>query len=1201
MARKTSKQANITAQYYAALAPLLPDWVANTPGISVVMPRVSSASADKAAANVDAANRKLEHLPVMAQIKGIGGAEAIIANTPQAKKLRKSLGIVRVNRSNAHGGAQEPGRLMGWLLPSQKSKELAFLIASGAYDKNVDIAGDPIGSNVVTELLVEIMVHPNVTDLHVADWDRLTRNSLGGERIVEVARTFMVEIHAGSQEATDIHTAQGRMLAGIKSNIAEAERDSTATRSTRGALSLFNAPEASWPYAAYLIPPGYVATKVKQRDSDGKLHRRNVVRVATKFTTGWTEFFGAIAAGVSYAAAGQILAKHKIPVRGTRLNRKFSDCSQLAPAQLADAARAAAAHYELLRTRTYKREVVVPVATKGETWEGYPIERGGEHPNGVVQIEMALPDHGIKLTDAQWDAWGERISTTNRTNREPAADAPRHAFSSIALWQDDAYGYKFGYASDYYRVWRRPVTTAVDVDGNQRGWNNQEGEAILSVRAKDAERAFGEAIKASAVEALNQTTILHQVARIKPDDQAKIEALQQRLQELEIEIADAKEDFDDAAEALKTKEQTPNRQQRESEAKQILDGLTNERKRVTDLIKDSDIDIAFEQSTRDWEVSVELQTLAGLAGILCASDGAAMPRPLNDMLRGITNNSTRLVTTDNSRILRLTASLEWPTVDGEVLELPIDVPLRNATVAQRVAGDPGEDFCQAVLRDGYTYDEAGELTSLAGDGKNRYVYKWLAQHGISDRKRQRNILDCPINETKQVAWAILTDSPPPKGLDPAFVDLIKETYFGSPKQSVISARRHGFASWCGPVSKARTILNVFVAEAARGENIGQGLAGVGVAVRAGFSENASLPRLAEVEILDRDIKRSNALFPKQCPTCLAPLLHVVRTPEVTLICTKCCAVPGGAKLPNGYLGLWDRELNAGNDRTFLGDPGDYEPVTVIRSGKAVKQGRLRRMGEAAAYLGVRHTVLRNASDAGEIPVTREGKGGWRQFAQADLDAWMKTRLTERKGHRSTQPGQGMPDNHLTIEEGAKLLNIHPLALRKLAKSTQSNKGPVPYERVNLGRGVPTIVINKAALQTIDKTWVGGHSLDLMFIGEVAKKTGVSTFLIREATERELPCQTTDGGTRRYERKAVEKWIAGPGRIHTLLTTEAAAIRAGGISADTVRNAVSNGSLAVTTTPGGHRRYAPADIDAWVKMKLATGTPWAAASFRAASA
>ena len=260
-----------TTRHSRAIDDLLPRWIlsAAVGSVSVTWIRVSARSAGKLILNTDDISAALAHRLGIQRLAAAGGAEVVLAPTSQGEALRRQLGIVRVERRHAHPAAHPADVLMGYMWPDEETRELLLLIHDSAAEPNVWPEGDLLGTNAVTELLVQLTMHPAVGELHMGEWNRWVRKIVGGARVVDAARYGGCIVYEGNT-STDLYSPEGQMSATLKSTITSGDRDGILKRTTRGQLARLTREEVAWPYALSLVPVGWTVSGVHREVIDVK-------------------------------------------------------------------------------------------------------------------------------------------------------------------------------------------------------------------------------------------------------------------------------------------------------------------------------------------------------------------------------------------------------------------------------------------------------------------------------------------------------------------------------------------------------------------------------------------------------------------------------------------------------------------------------------------------------------------------------------------------------------------------------------------------------------------------------------------------------------------------------------------------------------------------------------------------------------------
>jgi hypothetical protein len=754
---------------FTAITPILPDWLnkAANLSISVTLLRVSSDSADKLAANADSNAEKLGHRESMQRLRAVGGAVALLGSDAAGIALRRELGVVEILRAHANEHADLPRKVMGYLWAMEAEQDLLLFVTDSAAENNISRPGDAIKQNAVAEILVQLATHPKIGQIHIPEWSRLTRSNAHGSRIVAAASDGRCKIYEG-RNLIDFLSSNGQMLTAMKTATASAERNGIVERQVRGTLGKLTRDEFAWPYSPSLLPPGYAIKERMRTKDEGRSIRVANVCADSMYTQGWTEFFKAVANGVPHLQAGRVLAKHKIPCRGVRLANQTYD--QLTDSQLANAARTFSKRriYKMLRSRQYIANVSVPVKLEaGEQFNGHDVTDLDllNHPNGYVGVVAQLPEHGIELSDSEWVNWDER--TSSRQSREPRMNVPRRALVGTGFWRNGGSDYRITCQGAtpwvYYKVEFRPVEQSVDKLGNDRGWKNGEGKFTLTASACDVEMALGRAIEAGAMKLIEQTAVLTILQRDKPDERAAEKVRKSRMLEIIGQISDACEDLIDAQDAL-NRNPTDRKTARLAEFQSILNSLEVEKAGLAAFDGQSESKLVETGDIED-AVEVDVSSLASLAGILQGGKGTLMPRVVNDTIREITRGSVRIeALPENPGIGVVKATIHWPSQDGESLAFDVCARVRLAT------RQSSPDFyryaaAQLILEEGLSIEQASELFASKHSRQSvvMHAFEWLGSNGVKDHRLRRAILDCPIKETKAVAWALLTHTALPKG------------------------------------------------------------------------------------------------------------------------------------------------------------------------------------------------------------------------------------------------------------------------------------------------------------------------------------------------------------------------------------------------------------------------------------------------------
>lgn len=1112
--RKTTRPGN------KAIDALLPQWIlaAAVGTVSVTWIRVSARSTGTLIVNTDDISAALAHRPGIQRLAASGGAEMVLAQTPQGEALRRQLGIVRVERRHAHPAADPADALMGYMWPDEESRELLLLIHDSAAQSNVWPEGDLLGTNAVTELLVQLTMHPAVGELHMGEWNRWVRQIAAGARVVDAARHGGCFVFEGTTRS-DFYTPEGQASATMKSTMTSGERDGIRKRTTRGQLARLTREEIAWPYALSFVPVGYTVRGIHREVLDIKKVRIATLRADLEHATAWTEFFVAVAQSRTWLECGRILAKHRLPCRGQKLRgRTYDEVTDL-QLERAAATLGNARTLAMLRDCRYQNMTPLPYpVAPGALFEGHEVDRTVGQC-GVVPVDVKLPPHGITLAGEHWAAWEERLS--RRTVRGRTTAAPRRALSGLARWEEPGCQFNLStVGSDgwaYYQVRRRATADGVDADGQARGWDSNEGELVASLPCGPADRAFGRALEDAAAGAVDRLAVLREV---RPEPAGQSNPPRATREDLETSLEAARENAEDSEQAY-DRAPTANRQARRDDDARTVSGLEAELAQFD--IDDAQQVLAPEGGEHD--AVLDVSGLAGLAGVLQASVGGTMPLAVNNALKTTLRGSLRLhVRPEDPRTVTMTATVHWPALDGSILALPVEA------IAPNVTRDPSdrslaESLARAMFHEGRSLTAAIEQVGGAQsrDAAFRHVDHWLRDHGVVSRCLRHALIDNPIKEAKSIVWSVLTGASTHAAADPLYVGLVRRTYLSDGTN-----RTNSMGAWSRDVRLARTLLNVFADMAGRGEDVGDGLDSVDLA-RLARSTSSSVMKLAGrhattdpryAAILDRTPEDRCVLRPFRCSICSGWLLHVVLVPETRdvsgLVCGACCALADGTPLPPAYLALWDRAtVPTDGARTVVADARFYEPA-----GPPPGHVRLLRIGEAAAHLAVSAFQLRKWADAGLIRAVRVGPSSPRRFSLEDLERFSLT--LPDSPTELVSPIDLSPDS-LTLRQAAESIHVRESALRALALSTPPDAVPLRYLRVGSRSAVGQFAVLPTDLALIDPGWIDAHDIERLTLADVIVLTGATAWTIRQATQRgELACLRV-GGKARYRADDVETW------------------------------------------------------------------------------
>lgn len=1139
-------------------SPLIVDMLSELPkNTESTQLRVSANNRETLAANAQRAEKKMDRRPSVKALADIGGIDAMTASTPEGVALRKEKGILEVRRRDVHPSADKPTLVIAWLWPVKDPVtgcvDLLLAIADTAAESTLRVDHDPLPRNAASELMVAVLMHPNIVAMHMADWDRWVRSIAHGTRVWDAARRGGCRLWEGDHEV-DLYSVGGAYETQNKSIGTAATRDTIRRQTTTGVLSRFDMHEVSWPYQTANAPLGYTVAGRRTNAVHGACRKFAVLVKDEKNAAGWLAFFRAWLSGETLRAASEKLVEHHVECRGVKqAGLTYDRCSKDTVYRAAQT-HTSARHYALLRDKRYRAKVGVPVASKpGERWEGYEVDHLDlAFEYGCIDVDVALPAHDIALTDEEFDEWKRLLSV--RTSRERTTDQPVKALTGAATWRDGVHDYKLTAQGGnskwtYYQVRRRPLEQSYLLDEasgtkTERGWQTLEGDLVLSARAADVEAALGRGIVAGAISILKNEATLEVATREKRDEAEDESRRAARLEELGVLVSRAQEDADDAADVIILRGESENRRDRAEDARTTHEALVAERDRLLQASRSRE---GVRSADVEGTAEVDVASLASVAGLLLSADGESMPRILNDAVRTITNKTLRVIADPSQTgIAYVIATIHWPSLSGETLTFNVREIITLASAnGTKGTKDIGGVAVRLIMCEGRTVDEAvaaiGGTTSRARVIAKAQAHLQTLGMGGTHNWRRRAILDCPLEETKSIVWSLLTGEPIRTGAEPAFVELLRKTYLtragGPPWKGV----------WAREARLARIALGIFAAKLGRGEDLAEGILVDELARQMGCSTREAMllaggpsAGIRYRHVLENHEGDGRVLRPRQCSECSGWLLHVIRVPETTfcggLVCATCHGLADGTPVPSGYLGLWDGpgghqgRIDQG-EGSRMGSFSDYKAPHDPIPGRA----RLIKIGEAARLTGLHPATLRRWVQVGWITSHRAGGQSARYFDREDLIRVAQERAVGRNAPRSKNEARAwpellddpaIPDGYLTLEQAAALLSVGIHDMRDKCLETPWDEGPLPYRRIPR-RGTPAVVVAQGDVENLDQVWVASHQRDLLLIGAAARLAGVGAGALRRATDRkELAVLVTGGETRRYRNDDVVAWASG---------------------------------------------------------------------------
>ena len=779
----------------------------------------------------------------------------------------------------------------------------------------------------------------------------------------------------------------------------------------------------------------------------------------------------------------------------------------------------------LLRTREYRVDKGVPFAIRrDQDFEGFAVDHDDRRPGrfGSIQRVVDLPEHCIDLTDDQWETWERRIH--ERTPRDTRTDGPRAPFADVRQqWftteagerreagdPDWTHNYRVVANGESYEVFRRTRAEAHNDRDELRGWNSREGEHLFSVRRRDLDTGYARAGIAQAAAHIGAFEPIVIDPRPLPDPAEQERRRTERLAELEHLIVDAIDAVDDA-EVVQERATERGRRVEQATADLIaartdFQALIEEQEAL--LLSPAPTEAPVPAST----VSVDISEPAVLFGVLDGAAGHRMPRAVSDLLHRLSR--ARLDVRPDPllpRMLRVTDVLDWRAEDGTVVPLRISFPVENRKrdldEAAREAARR-ETAAALVLRDGHTVDAVAEQLGWTRAETVTRVRAWLKDHGpvnVPSRGGRSAIVDCPLREPKHAVWNAVTGDTGDGGEQ--FEQLVAPRYLAPVSHA---------NSWIGrDVTLERQVLAVFIALRGQGVDLTGGLPAGDIAARAGCTVQQVMylcdgPNRSTAASSSGSRARASGsvradatpgtgcstccphLRPSSGPVCCAPPAGPLLTASSCRPGTSSC----GTALP-ARTTTWPTHRAPPSPRHRLGHPGARpRPLLTI--------------GEAAAYLQVSTSALRDWSNDGLVPCEERP----RRYDQRVLDRPDARALAERCP--ATYGRRTADDSRLTLPQVTERLGVPEHYVRAFlidtGKRSRSRRYAGQHAAVRGGRHrrCPRRVARAARRRPVG-------------IGPAAQRLGVTVPQMRAAaTAGRLPSLITDGGTRRFRRRDVER-------------------------------------------------------------------------------
>jgi excisionase family DNA binding protein len=1131
---------------------------------SVAYIRVSANNREKLKRNGEAATSQvLASHPAVARVREVGGVSALMEDAA----LRERLGLIEIRRRDVSPYAEAPDRLMGYLWIVEEVGGAIILISDSAGEFNVHVPGTLLPDNAAMLLLQSFLLMPNVTELHSARWDRIVREKRFGASVVAAAQLGSTVVYCDGRKA-DLYTIAGQLAADLNNTTAASARVTGKDVMVGGVLGRLQLSEMEWPYSRFLTPPSY---RIRMKGPVDVVKRRMLLVPDVDHTDAWREFYLAVGRGETWASCAAILAAERVPDRGQRLAHKT--WAELTKHQAERAARTAASleNIEKLRTRTLMKRVRLGEACDPEKpfWRGLPVVQD-DSPYGSVNVEVALPDHGLGLTDDEWQACLHRVE--RRTSRVPVGDRPTSIASALEQWDDGHRQYKIHTLSDYYHLRSRDIADGFDEWGDKRGWYTNEGRLDASFSKVVFDRAL-----ANLVMVGGQSLECDGAVFSTPPPRDVVEDSQRDLKRTALEraLTEAEEELDvrRLAREHATDDTRGRRQALLGEAEAAVAA-------ASEAIVAFDTRVARRTVTRSAEL--DLSDFAGLLACIEKYAGRTAPRAVNDAVKAMFGTSLRVtLEPGNELVARLTVDLQAPDQDGRTVLVHAEAILRNARIGERANHDRAEVAAGLVLRDGHTFEQARDLLRTKASQKfGDSIRRWLSRKFGVGTTEAAGMLDCPLPEVRADMWAILNGNEP--RCDARLAEAIQAQYLG--------IKRRGRGAWAQPQEAQRRILTALELADGRGANLAAGTTASDLARASGLLASQVLQHMGErsrpfSRLLCRHPADPRAATPWRHEPCGEWLLHVMLVRETShcsgLICPTCGTTADGIPLPAGYFTQYDCQEWIDGElacRTVEVSADAYN--VSAPAGPVVRRVAIR---EAAALTGIPAHQLREATNSGELPCVRRGRLRERWFDPGELERF---RASRQRDDSRLVGAAIVPDDYYTLQDAADHIGVKLYALRRLVTG-RDQTAILRHARMTVDGRANTIVVNRSDVEALDLTWVEAHRTGRILIGEACSITGLTQARIRLLmAQGRVPHLRTPGGTATFDPEELKAWLDEADGAAVGITTRAAAALAR-VSEEAVRRAVKRGDLPAARTGGGHARFDPDAVSTWASRR---GTP-----------
>lgn len=1000
-----------------------------------------------------------------------------------------------------------------------------------------DVVG--VGRNAYVELFIAVIRAGRAKNILLPFISRIWRNDLWAEMLMAAINRHLpgCTVWEGNTQIATYGSA--KLLTSVKGREATAYAETFKEQTfEKGVRHLERG--GQWDRRESELPLGLARARIQLPDGTTA---KSMKVVPTRDRPAVVEALQARAGGASWRQVGDVLARHRVPMPGTRgQGRTFADYSS-------NSARALGARTAILRHVDYYRTgtwvVTRSVALPNERIRGIDLEHDPATGRRFTQVQVQGLPWEPHLSDEEWVRFDEHEAADERRRTEGAATRNLShqdlvsAFMGVPAWTENRREFILRPESDTaYRIRSR----APEV----RGWRSGEGKLEATLRRSLFHAGLGRAMLAGLKE------LEDELAPPRPPRPQEDPAfgLEQRISRIEEEIAAsqrASERADrelEAADASQEDEEVDHWRERgrqaraavrrlRSELEQVRLELATESERITESIEHDEADIA------------EPVLLASLL-----VDG---PNKVTPLVRNLILDYGIADTLHLSRqagLIRATATARLPLLAGGSFDLPL---VWDTPDSKNVPGDGAIVPC--IVRLWARGDSIEDLsTQFPGYDTGRITRRLHAAFktaGISIRGLRIAALKCPILETRQaIAAEVLQDRSLSEDLSAGFATHIVDTYFHSGGGVHVS-------SWADRADTAdvRRVLAVLAEDGAD-----LGINADRLARNAGVRQSF-VRWLARRGLLES--VGALALRAHTCPNpgCRSALTLYLPAPETGsgLVCPRCWR-------PQGQ----DTVLVESYTKAWAATPVGYQIATPPLVEKAARdRDRLLSVGEVAERLAIsRNGVRRLDAEGALVPAERTGHNQARLYRMCDLDAVPARELATWHARFGAKD-----DGLLGASDAAAILGCHPSLVADLveaghlAVAARTDGGNRRYARQDVealrGDAIDAYALNE--------------------IGDTARAVGLPvTSLRRLASAGLVPSATTIFGQRRFDIEEVE---AALNEIGLLGCPENPIVSIGDLashpdvpySTSQLRGMADRGVIPVAGRLGGKRRFRLVDV------------------------